>query len=281
MQLKLKRSQRAGGALGGTVIFCLDVRVDLTPEEQQSVGRYKLGSLIVYQSEAKKRAQERGASAAAGAQFAVRPGASATDWFDAATSSLGGGMKALAFGAMAALSLKITVNSLQQGQHIECKSLDELMGAEEAVMAACRNLRSYLDTASAFDGREIVVDFNGAEGVVVASATPAPALAMSGPSVPPPGQAAATMPASLAAASEAPAYQAAAIAAEPDVIAAIFDDLRGMTSLAELQRPTKIALIAAALVVIFSICSLLHVFILVTVALMVGCGFVLTRILRL
>lgn len=60
---------------------------------------------------------------------------------------------------MMALSLRITVDGLMNGQHIECKDLDELLGAEAAILNACKSLRAYLDTAQTFDGREEVLEF--------------------------------------------------------------------------------------------------------------------------
>jgi hypothetical protein len=54
----------------------------------------------------------------------------------------------------AALSLRITVGSLLSGVHAECKSLEELLEAENAIVKAAQTLRSYLDTATTFDGRE-------------------------------------------------------------------------------------------------------------------------------
>jgi hypothetical protein len=55
MQLKLKRSQRAGGMLGGKVIFALDARAELSGDEQGLVKKYALGKLVVYDSEARKK----------------------------------------------------------------------------------------------------------------------------------------------------------------------------------------------------------------------------------
>src|SRR5665213_4392618 len=54
MQLKLKRSQRAGGIMGGKVLFGLDARAELTPDEQSLVRKYSLGKIVVYDSEARK-----------------------------------------------------------------------------------------------------------------------------------------------------------------------------------------------------------------------------------
>ena len=52
MQLKFQRSQRAGGVFGNTVIFCLDARADYSPPEAANIAKYRLGSQIVYNSEA-------------------------------------------------------------------------------------------------------------------------------------------------------------------------------------------------------------------------------------
>ena len=59
---------------------------------------------------------------------------------------------------MAKMSLNISIDSLMRGQHIECKDLDELLGAEEAIQNACQSIRRYIDVAQTFDGRELVFD---------------------------------------------------------------------------------------------------------------------------
>jgi hypothetical protein len=147
MQLKLKRSQRAGGMLTGKVIFALDARTDLSPDEKGLVSKYALGKLVVYDSETRKKHGE----------------AAYGHFDDAATSSLGRSLwknaRGLASAAMMGLSLRVTVDGLTSGQHIECKDLDELLGAEAAIVDACKNLKTYLDTAQTFDGREDVVEF--------------------------------------------------------------------------------------------------------------------------
>jgi hypothetical protein len=147
MQLKLRRSQRAGGIMGGKVIFALDARTDLSPDEKGLVSKYALGKLIVYDSEARKK-----------------HGEAAYGHFDeAASSSLGRSLwksaRGAASAAIMALSLRVTVDGLMSGQHIECKDLDELLGAEAAIIDACKSLKAYLETAQTFDGREEVVEF--------------------------------------------------------------------------------------------------------------------------
>lgn len=169
MQLKIQRSQREGGVVSKTVIFCIDARVEFTPAEQASITRYKLQKQVIYNSEASRKHLDSAAGFQSG-------------------NSLGGNLRSLASVAMAAMNLNISIESLQRGQHVECKSLDELLGAEEAIMDACRNLRGYLDTAATFDGREVLIDFNTPEPQIVATATapapmlvaPAPATALAG-----------------------------------------------------------------------------------------------------
>ena len=153
MQLKLKRSQRSGGIMGGKVIFALDARVDLTADEQGLVKKYALGKLVVYDSEARKKHQ--------GATYGHFDDAAHTSGNDlsSAGKSLWKSARGLASAAMMALSLRVTVDSLVGGQHIECKDLDELLGAEGAIRDACGSLKAYLETALTFDGREEVVEF--------------------------------------------------------------------------------------------------------------------------
>src|SRR5882762_2527553 len=79
MQLKIKRSQRTGGVMGGKLFFALDVRIYLAAEEQSLVQKYKLGPIPIYDSETRKKHQE-----------------AALEHFDASQKSQGGVMGILA-----------------------------------------------------------------------------------------------------------------------------------------------------------------------------------------
>ncbi|MCR2833497.1 hypothetical protein [Parerythrobacter lacustris] len=153
MQLRIKRSQRDGGLTKSTAIFCLDARAEFTPQERNDLRRYKLQNLVIYNSEAAKGYLDRGSSSEDG--------------------SVRGSLKNLAFSALASMRLNITVASLERGQHVECKSLDEVLACEEALHQACNNLRGYLDVVATFDGREVVVAFeSGEEPKAIAQSTP-------------------------------------------------------------------------------------------------------------
>jgi hypothetical protein len=139
MHLKLRRSQRSSGMLSKSVIFCLDAVLDLDADEAASVHKYGLGNQVIYNSASSRKHLENAATAAV-------------------QEAAGSFVRMLASSAMARLSLNITIDGLTKGQHIECKDLDELMGAESAITQAARSTHAYLEIAASFDGREIVVD---------------------------------------------------------------------------------------------------------------------------
>jgi hypothetical protein len=159
MQLKIQRSQRASGLVSKSVMFCVDARIHLTAEERDNIQKYRLGSQVLYSSEAAKRHAE----AASGEHYE-----SGKSW-----------MRGIYHAAAARMALSITVDSLQRGQHIECKDLSEVLDAEDALDKACQSLRTYLETAATFDGREVVVDYTREEPRVVSApavSAPVPAI---------------------------------------------------------------------------------------------------------
>lgn len=146
MLLKLKRSQRATN-IRGTIIFVLDARIALSPEEYSLVKRYRLGGLAVYDS----RTRAKHTDAVMAQLEMAREQASAGKTF----LRLG---RASLNATMAAFALRITVDRLISGVHIECKSMDEMLGAENAILEAGRNLKAYMETARTFDGREEIIE---------------------------------------------------------------------------------------------------------------------------
>jgi hypothetical protein len=143
MLLKIKRSQREGGVFGGKIIFVLDIRADYAEEERANINKYKLGGEVVYNSEASKKHLANAGTAIDG--------------------SAGGLAKGLWSMALSGMNLNITIASLQKGHHVECKDMGELLEAEEVLRTACKNLTSWLDAAASFDGRELIVEYQGGE----------------------------------------------------------------------------------------------------------------------
>ena len=139
MQLKLRRSQRAAGILGGKVAYILDARAELTPDEKTLVSKHSLGRIVIYDSEARTKRLQASAQLSGG--------------------GLLGTVGSIASAALAAMSLQITIDSLTAGHHIECKTMVELVGAEVAIREGCETLRTFLDLAVTFDGREETMEF--------------------------------------------------------------------------------------------------------------------------
>ncbi len=55
MQLKIQRSQRQGGVVSKSVVFCVNARIFLSAEEQANVSKYKLGGAVIYNSQASRK----------------------------------------------------------------------------------------------------------------------------------------------------------------------------------------------------------------------------------
>ena len=151
MQLKIQRSQRAGGLVGNTVFFCLDVRGDYSPEERGNISKYKLGSQAIYNSRAAQKHLDN-----AGSQLDRTQTGSTGERF----AGLARGAVSL---AMAKMALNITIASLGKGHHIECKDLEELLEAEDTVRTACKNVTRYLEIADTFNGSETVIEYEKGE----------------------------------------------------------------------------------------------------------------------
>lgn len=156
--LKLKRSQRSGGLTGGKLFFALDARIDVPAGDRELIKKYKLGEAIVYDSEDRQRYSEA-------AQAHAEASHDNTSMFaPVGQQALGVGKTLYKLGragvsaAMAGLALRVTVDSLLAGVHIECKSMQELLEAEKAVITGAHNLKSYLQTAVTFDGREEILE---------------------------------------------------------------------------------------------------------------------------
>lgn len=138
MELRMKRSQRATGLMGGKVKFALEAQLLINEEERALIKKYKLGDTLVFAS------------------------GNAVKHADAALASVDTGrMWSMAAGAVRAglsrLSFQVTIDSLTKGQTIELNELPELLAAEEGVVEACQTTKAFLEAASTFDGREVVM----------------------------------------------------------------------------------------------------------------------------
>ena len=136
MLLKIKRSQKS--SMMGNAVFALDFRAEISDEERKLIDKYKLGRAVAYSSEAFQKN------------------------LDTAVGMRNGGvglLKGMASFASAMLfNLKITMNDLADGQHLEMKNLNEMLSAENQIVQACNNMKAFLATAKSFDGHEETIE---------------------------------------------------------------------------------------------------------------------------
>lgn len=125
MELLIRRDQRTGMMGRGNAIFVLEVRARLTPDEQESLARYKLGKTVLYTK----------------AEI-VDPG-----------KGLLGLASRLAFRAM---NISVTVDDLAGGKRIECKDILEMLAVEDQIKEAAVTFKQVLEAAAHFGGEEVI-----------------------------------------------------------------------------------------------------------------------------
>jgi hypothetical protein len=109
----------------GKPIFQLDVRAEISPEEQKYIQHYRLGDTLLYsQGEI------------------VDPG-----------KGLLGLASRLAFHA---INISVTVHDLVNGKRIECKNIVEMLAAEEQIKEAAMTFKQVLNAATHFGGEEAI-----------------------------------------------------------------------------------------------------------------------------
>lgn len=125
MKLLLRRDQKPGMLGMGKITFLLDVRAQLTEDEQANVKKYKMGDTLLY---SQKEIQDK-------------------------SQTIGGSLSMIAKSMM---NLTISVKDLAEGKRVECKDILEMLAAEEQIKQACQTFAQVLRAAATFGGEEIV-----------------------------------------------------------------------------------------------------------------------------
>jgi len=126
LKLVLNKGQKSS-MMGGKVIFSLQARVQLSPEERAALEKYKFNKEILY---AKENVSPT---------YAQR-------------KTWGGIARNL---TAAALNLRITVDDLVRGKSVECKSITEMLDVEATIRESCDVLKHMLVAASTFGGETV------------------------------------------------------------------------------------------------------------------------------
>ncbi len=125
MKLLLRRDQRAGMMGVGAPVFMLDVRAELTPQEQSHINKYRLGKTVLY---------SRG------------------EIVDKGSGLLGLASRA----AFKMMNISVSVDDLSGGKRIECKDIVEMIAVEDQIKEAATTFKAVLDTAAQFGGEQVV-----------------------------------------------------------------------------------------------------------------------------
>jgi hypothetical protein len=165
MHLLIARNQRDDGWIWSSMTFLLDVRLDLTDEEQELFDKYGLYDVVIYDSDARVQhaysaIESYEASAEAGEAVPLFP---AVEELHTALGNAFVSFWHLGAGATHSLlsmaSLRITLGTLVSGQHLESESLEEILAVASEVGGATQYLAAYFDLALTFDGREDLSEY--------------------------------------------------------------------------------------------------------------------------
>ena len=124
MKLLLRRDQKSGMLGMGKIAFTLEVRAELSPEEQASIKKYKLGETMLYE-----RDKIVGGSGLLGAASRL---------------------------ALKMMNVSVSVNDLANGKKIEVKDIVEMLAVEEQIKEAAQTFKAVLHAASTFGGEEVL-----------------------------------------------------------------------------------------------------------------------------
>jgi hypothetical protein len=156
ISLKLTRSERY--TFMGKLMFVLDARMGVNAEDHRLVSKYRLGDQIMYDSRSRKKYADRTKSHLE----LTRDQVPLSSGFTAQLFGLGKTIyrvgRAWVSAIMTGSALRVTVDSLIRGAHLECDNMGELLDAENAIVEAGRNLKTYLKETTTFDGREHIIE---------------------------------------------------------------------------------------------------------------------------
>jgi hypothetical protein len=152
MFLKVKKTTKSDFL--GRIVYMIDARLDASAQIRAQISKHCLGGKLVYESDKRQKYLEMAQHRAEQTRAQPRFTASADEQLKGTATTFFRLGQAIYNRVRAAVELKITVDKLLSGIHVECKDVDELGEAEAAIIAAKQNLEGYLDEFSTFDGRE-------------------------------------------------------------------------------------------------------------------------------
>ena len=126
MKLIIERSQKSAGMISKKQVFSITVRAEISAVEREAIDKYKLSDEVLYVD---------------GDTPDYNPGS--------VMSTLGAVAKNMRVG-------KLIVRNLVDGKTFESDNIADMLGTEEQITNAAKNLKTYLDVATTFGGREVI-----------------------------------------------------------------------------------------------------------------------------
>ena len=109
----------------GKMVFTLEVRAELAPEESAAINKYKLGDTVLYEK---------------------------NTMVDQGSGLLGLASRA----AFKAMNISVNVRDLASGKKLECKDIVEMLVVEDQVKEAAKVFNAVLNAAKHFGGEEVI-----------------------------------------------------------------------------------------------------------------------------
>lgn len=126
MKLIIERSQKSAGMISKKQVFSITVRAEISAIEREAIDKYKLSDEVLYVD---------------GDTPDYNP--------NSVMSTLGAVAKNMRVG-------KLVVRNLVDGKTFESDNIADMLGTEEQITNAAKNLKTYLDVATTFGGREVI-----------------------------------------------------------------------------------------------------------------------------
>lgn len=124
MKVLLRRDQKAGMMGMGKIAFTLNIRAELSGDEEANIKKYKLGDTMLYE-----RNKIVGGSGLIGVASRL---------------------------ALRAMNLTVSVDDLSKGKQIDCKDIVEMIAVEDQLKEACQTFKEVLTAAASFGGEEVL-----------------------------------------------------------------------------------------------------------------------------
>jgi hypothetical protein len=151
MLVNIKRSQYDGWL---STYYVLDATIEPTPDELELIEKHRVGPLVIFDSENVDYYADAAVQSAKSIGYEDHTGEPFFNYITSFYTSIYH-LGAAAYNALQwSFSLRITVQSLIDGAHIESADVNEIYEAQNIITKAVDTLKAHLEGFQTFDGTE-------------------------------------------------------------------------------------------------------------------------------